>query len=102
MLALLATRGLYEEQPDLWQMGEHGRARTLEDFAHHFRALEPLDERAFRGHVRYCTDLFAARGFPQRWLDDAWRWMAAVLQQELPPAIAEPALAILATATQVE
>ena len=29
MLAILATRGLYEEQPELWKLGERGRARAL-------------------------------------------------------------------------
>ena len=31
-LALAATNRLYAEQPELWKLGEHGRARTLEDF----------------------------------------------------------------------
>lgn len=99
MLSILATRGLYEEQPDLWKLGEHGRARTLEDFNHHFRALQPLHAAAFRAHVEYCTELFRARGFPQRWLDDAWRWMALVIERELPASAAEPVLGVLAEVT---
>lgn len=99
MLSILATRGLYEEQPELWEMGERGRAHTLEDFNHHFRALQPLDASVFRSHVQYCQNLFAAREFPQRWLDDAWRWMAAVIERELPKAAAESALAVLREAT---
>jgi len=99
MLALLATRGLYDEQPDLWRMGERGRERTLEDFTHHFRALEVLDDRVFRRHVEYCQSLFQSRGFPQKWLDDAWRWMKLVIERELPPAVARPALAVLSAGT---
>lgn len=95
MLSILATRGLYEEQPELWKLGERGRARTVEDFNHHFRALQLLHATAFRGHVEYCEKLFAARGFPRKWLDDAWRWMAIVIERELPRPVAEPALAIL-------
>jgi hypothetical protein len=95
MLALLATRGLYEEQPALWTLGENGRARTLEDFSHHFRALQGLSVPAFRAHLQYCEDLFAARGFPHRWLEDAWRWMAVVIEREVPPPIAEQALGVL-------
>ena len=95
MLSILATRGLYEERPELWTMGERGRAHTLEDFNHHFRALQLLNAPSFRGHVEYCEKLFAARGFPQQWLDDAWRRMAIVIERELPPEAAEPALAVL-------
>ena len=95
MLALLATRSLYEEQPDLWKLGEDGRARTLEDFTHHFRALQELSEPAFRAHVQYCEDLFSARGFPHRWLEDAWRWMEVVIEREVPKPIAQEALSVL-------
>ena len=98
-MSLLATRALYDEQPELWQLGEHGRARTLEDFGHHFRALAALDERAFEAHVRYCYRLFRARGFPVRWLADAWRHMEPVLRAELPAHAAEPAVALLLKAT---
>lgn len=100
MLALLATRGLYREQPELWKMSERGRERTLEDFGHHFRALQSLHESVFRAHVEYCRNLFHARGFPSKWLDDAWRWMAIVMKEELPPEVAAPALAMLAAATR--
>jgi hypothetical protein len=99
MLSVLATRGLYEEQPELWKLGERGRSHTVEDFNHHFRALQLLNVAAFRGHVKYCEELFAARGYPQRWLDDAWRWMAIVIQRELPQTAAEPALAVLEDVT---
>ena len=95
MLAILATRGLYEEQPELWKLGERGRARTLEDFEHHFQALQWLEVAAFQAHVQYCEDLFAARDFPRKWLDDAWRWMAVVITRELPPSVNKPALAVL-------
>ena len=99
LLAVLATRGLYDEQPDLWQLGERGRRHTLEDFGHHFAALQVLDQALFRRHVAYCASLFHARGFPQRWLDDAWRWMAIVIERELPRSTADPALAILRSVT---
>ncbi|HEX7168315.1 MAG TPA: hypothetical protein VF230_15150 [Acidimicrobiales bacterium] len=99
MLSLVATRRLYEEQPALWDLGEHGRARTLEDFGHHFRAIAALDEPAFRRHVDYCVSLFDQRGFPRRWLDDAWRTMAGVLRDELPAPAAESALATLDAVT---
>lgn len=98
-LALLATRRLYDEQPDLWKLGEHGRARTLEDFTHHLRALSTLSEDTFRRHVDYCLDLFASRNFPKRWLDDAWRVMATVLRDEMPRPVSEPATAVLRAVT---
>ena len=99
LLSLLATRALYEEQPELWRLGEYGRARTLEDFGHHFRALATLEKDVFEAHVRYCNELFKARGFPLRWLDDAWRHMENVIPRELPPVAAEPALDILREVT---
>lgn len=102
LLALMATRGLYAEQPALWELGEHGRARTVEDFTHHFRALALLRTEAFRQHVAYCEDLFARRNFPRRWLDDAWRWMARTLRGELPPDVAQAALAVLRDVTGVD
>lgn len=95
MLSILATRGLYDEQPELWKMGERGRSRTVEDFHHHFRALQSLEVSVFGSHVQYCETLFAARGFPHKWLDDAWRWMAIVIDRELPTAVARAALATL-------
>ena len=96
-LALVATRRLYDEQPQLWDLGEHGRARTVEDFTHHLKALATLDERSFRTHVEYCERLFRDRNLPLRWLDDAWRVMSSVLVDELPPSVHEPARHILHT-----
>ena len=81
-LAFLATERTYERQPELWEMGEYGRARTLEDFGHHFRALAHGPS-AFEAHVRYCYDLFSKRGFPLRWLDDAWLTMKEICTEEL-------------------
>jgi len=95
LLATLATRALYAEQPELWQLGEYGRARTLEDFTHHFRALAPMDEFVFEAHVRYCEGLFAARGYPHEWLEDAWRHMALVVGTELPDDAAREVLQVL-------
>ncbi|HEY0493693.1 MAG TPA: hypothetical protein VGD57_09520, partial [Candidatus Dormibacteraeota bacterium] len=68
MLAFKATAALYEEQPELWKMGERGRARTLEDFGHHFEALATLDATVFADHVAYCRTLFENLGFPLKWL----------------------------------
>lgn len=94
-LAFVATNRLYDEQPDLWDLGENGRARTLEDFTHHLRLLATLSESSFRDHVEYSRALFEKRGFPLRWLDDAWRTIDAVLRSELPAGVHEPALALL-------
>ena len=94
-LALVATRALYDEQPELWRLGERGRAHTLEDFGHHFAALAALDEESFRQHVEFCVRLFHQRGFPQRWLTDGWRHMALVLRAELPPKAAAVAVGVL-------
>ena len=95
LLAALATRSLYEEQPELWRLGESGRARTHEDFVEHFRALATLDEVVFESHVRYCEGLFSARGYPKRWLDDVWRHMAAVVAAELPPLASRRVMTLL-------
>ncbi|MFN2451429.1 MAG: hypothetical protein ABR541_03660 [Candidatus Dormibacteria bacterium] len=95
LLALVATRRLYEEQPTLWDLGESGRARTLEDFGHHFNSLSLLDAEAFDAHVRYCVRLFTARGFPLRWLDDAWRVMTLVMPAHLPSPVANMASSIV-------
>jgi len=57
MLSFAALRALYEEQPALWQMGERGRARTLEDFAHHFESLATLDPDAFASFLADQRDL---------------------------------------------
>ncbi len=97
-LALTATRRLYEEQPDLWKLGEHGRARTLEDFTHHLRMLAGLSPPVVATHVAYCEGLWKARGFPRRWLDDAWRILDEVLRDELPQRVHEPARELLRTA----
>lgn len=43
-MAFIATEIHYKEQPGLWKMGEWGRARTLEDYGHHFITLSTLDE----------------------------------------------------------
>jgi hypothetical protein len=98
-LALLGTRRIYAEQPDLWQLGEYGRARTLEDFGHHLRRLAQLDEDVFRAHVVYCEELWRDRDFPRQWLLDAWRIVEDVLRDELPAAVADPAIAILRRVT---
>jgi hypothetical protein len=94
-LAVVATRAMYDEQPELWQLGEQARAHTLEDFAHHFRVLATLDEIVFTSHVQFCIDLFRQRSFPQQWLTDGWRHMAAVMERELPPKVAEEAIRVL-------
>lgn len=99
-LALVATRRLYDEQPELWKLGEHGRARTLEDFTHHLRMLSGLSPTVFATHVAYCEGLWKARNFPQKWLDDAWRILDDVLRDELPPRVHEPARELLRTATR--
>ena len=95
LLAALATRAVYEEQPDLWRFGEAGRARTQEDFVHHFRALATMDELVFEAHVQYCEGLFSVRGYPLKWLQDAWRHMATVVTAELPEAAAAPVMRVL-------
>ena len=96
-LAFLATERLYERQPELWDLGEHGRSRTLEDFGHHFRALAS-GANAFRVHVDYCYELFAARGFPLRWLEDAWGIMSEICEESLDQPILTVALQTLSVA----
>ena len=98
-LAYRATDALYREQPDLWRMGERGRARTLEDFVRHFEALATLDSALFRDHVAYCQKLFANHGFPAAWLTDAWRIMADAIHSELPAAVADQAIQVIRTAS---
>ena len=98
-LALVATRRLYDEQPDLWRLGENGRARTHEDFTHHLTALADLSGDTFRHHVDYCERLFAQRGFPAAWLADAWRILDTVLDEELPGSVSEPARRLLHAVT---
>jgi len=86
---------MYAEQPALAAMGDRGRAHTVEDFGHHFRALASMDTERFTEHVRYCVGLFDARSFPQAWLTDAWCHMEEVIKQEMTPEIALPAIAVL-------
>ncbi len=76
-LAFLSTKALYDEQPDLWKLGEDGRRHTLDDFVLHFTAVASGVD-AFRAHVDYSYTLFAQRDFPRRWLDDAWRVMERI------------------------
>lgn len=95
LLAWHATHRLYREQPDLWQLGENGRARTLEDFGHHLGALTDLSAERFEQHVAYCHELFAQRGFPTRWLTDAWRTLDVVLGEHLPPDVRDAARATM-------
>lgn len=83
LIALLATRDTYAAQPSLWKLGEHGRARTIEDFEHHLHAALGTDVQ-WRAHLAYCVELFAARGFPFRWLIDAFATLSAVLVAHLP------------------
>jgi hypothetical protein len=83
-LALVATRLVYAEQPELSGYGESGWERTVEDFCHHFRALASMDAEVVAAHVRYCEGLFCERGFPSRWLGDAWRIMETTLEREAP------------------
>jgi hypothetical protein len=93
-LALICTRLVYEEQPELWRLGENGRERTIEDFRHHLRALASMDVDVVAAHVRYCEGLFRERGFPERWLTDAWRIIETTLHREL-PAHAEAIVSVL-------
>lgn len=95
LLTLRATEALYEEQPDLWRLGDDGRKHTYDDFGHHFASLTTLDASVFAGHVRYCNDLFSRRGFPLSWLTDAWRIMQDVLERELSPAQAREAIEVV-------
>lgn len=79
-LALMATRDTYRADPWLWRLGEDGRARTTEDFTHHLRAALAGDLQ-WREHVRYSLTLFDARGFPQRWLTDAFVTLSDVVAE---------------------
>lgn len=81
-IALVATTTTYAAQPGLWQLGEEGRARTVEDFNHHLRAAVG-GETQWREHLRYCLVLFDARGFPQRWLRDAVTTLSGVIGDEI-------------------
>ena len=82
-LALLATRRTYEADPGLWRLGEYGRARTLEDFTHHLRAALG-NEALWTKHLAYSLELFDARGFPQRWLTDAFATLRDVVLDSFP------------------
>lgn len=82
-LALLATRDTYAQQPSLWELGEHGRARTIEDFEHHLRAAMGTDA-GWDAHLAYCLELFEARGYPHHWLTDAFATLSRVLVENLP------------------
>ena len=82
-LALLATRRTYQREPALWRLGEHGRARTVEDFTHHLRAGLG-SESLWRKHVGYSLELFDARGFPQRWLLEAFATLRDVVVESFP------------------
>lgn len=94
-LAFLATERHYAEQPGLWERGEHARARTLEDYGHHFTHLATLRAETWQRHLDYCAEIWRSRGFPQAWLDDAFRIMGDVLRAGLDAETAEPALALL-------
>lgn len=79
-LSLMAARDTYAEQPELWRLGEEGRARTIEDFSHHLRAAL-AGELLWREHLQYSLTLFDSRGFPQRWLRDAFATLSDVLRE---------------------
>lgn len=85
-LALLATRRTYEAEPGLWRLGEHGRARTLEDFTHHLRAALGNDA-LWTKHLAYSLELFDARGFPQRWLTEAFATLREVVLDSFPDSV---------------
>ncbi len=87
-LAFLATESMYADQPDLWDLGEKGRQHTLNDFTLHFQAVAEGED-AFRSHVAYCYDMFQDRGFPRKWLDDAWSYMGAIGEAHLDSAAHE-------------
>lgn len=79
-LSLMAARDTYAVQPELWRLGEDGRARTIEDFTHHLRAAL-AGEVLWRRHLEYSLKLFDARGFPHRWLRDAFATLSSVLDE---------------------
>ena len=85
-LALLATRDTYAAQPGLWDLGEYGRARTLEDFTHHLRAAGGT-QRQWDDYLAYCLTLFDQRGFPFRWLTDAFATLSRLLAEHLPESV---------------
>lgn len=93
-LALLATRDTYAAEPSLWKLGEHGRARTIEDFEHHLRAAMGTDA-GWHAHLAYCLELFEARGYPHRWLTGAFATLSRVLVENLPSDVTADVLAHL-------
>jgi hypothetical protein len=101
-LAALATQRLYVEQPDLERLGANGRARVLEDFGHHFRALASLDTPLFLAHSSYCYGLFAHRGFPRHWLDDAWRIMRVTVLEQFDDKVSDPVIRLLDQVPKLE
>lgn len=86
LVALIAARRTYGADPGLWRLGEHGRARTVEDLTHHLRAVLGGDG-PWRQHVDYSIRLFDARGFPQRWLRDAFATLRDALAEAFAPAL---------------
>ena len=96
-LALLATRDTYIAQPALWELGEYGRARTLEDFTHHLHAAGGTQQQ-WDHYLAYCLSLFDQRGFPFRWLTDAFATLARLLAENLPESVAGDMRARLAAA----
>ena len=95
LLALIATRDTYAAQPALWDLGENGRARTIEDFEHHLRAAMGT-ERQWHDHLAYCLSLFSQRGFPMRWLTEAFVTLDRVIAENLPADVAAEICARLA------
>src|SRR5579864_1823173 len=79
-----------------------GVARVLEYFGHHFRALASLDAGFFLAQSEYCYGLFGRRGFPRRWLDDAWRIMRATVLEQFDEKASDPAIRILDRVPQLE
>jgi len=94
-LALAATQQHYKNQPALWKMGEWGRARTLEDYAHHFTTHSTLDVETWKGYLKWCEEFWDKRGYPHVWLTDGWAIMRQVLQEKMHPEVAKKAIAIL-------
>lgn len=90
-LAYLSTQAIYAEQPELWELGEHGRHHTHNDFVLHFGALAQGPD-AFKAHMNYTQTLFRERGFPREWLSDALRIMKVVCSKHLEPRVATAAL----------
>eukprot|EP00026_Physarum_polycephalum_P020553 Phypoly_transcript_23206.p1 GENE.Phypoly_transcript_23206~~Phypoly_transcript_23206.p1 ORF type:complete len:146 (+),score=18.13 Phypoly_transcript_23206:112-549(+) len=94
-LAYLATVDHYHVQPTLWKMGEWGRARTLEDYTHHFVALSSLDTGVWKSHLSWCEGFWDSRKYPHEWLTDGWAIMREVITNNLHPAVAQKANGML-------